>query len=463
MKKKNIIILVASLSMVASLGTACGVLTASLRSPVAVKADGEKTVAYVNVTTQNGLNEINLLLNLDTEIAGTGGNYQESQSLYWRAANVTHNNVSYEAGLTLFANNPKVLYVSWGSTYPSDTSYHHWQLKKGTVLFETSDTSYVLEDDYNWWQTRLSGGGAGVSWMFQHGGNSAFWNAEIPSFSLADGATGVVNNYTNSDGSKVARYNITADYTKSSAWKSNGVWNSNAFFYSFDDSGDYTLAYNGDSDGHELNLTSAGTGGISETTDLTGKELLLFNFSGLGTETGTDKFVSFYLPSGTLFGGLNQEYGCFLENDYYITIMNDKIVGGTTTSSQDLIYAPVKNFITSYMHMSDTAYDGAGTGSCKGDVYNAAKNAYNALSDNQKFTFCNYDGYADEKARLLAWAAANGDALDASNAIVEKKSSSLLIGASSRGSDVYVAAICAGALALVGAGACFVFRKKRED
>ncbi len=465
MKKKNII-LVASLSMVASLGIAGGVLASSANSAAAVKADGEKTIEYVNVTTQAGLNSDNMLLNIDKPIEGESGSDWKGDC-YWREINVTHNNASYIMGLTVFPSDTDLMYVGWGSTYPNGTGYHHWRLNAGTVLFETDETKYVLEKDYNWWQARQSAGSDSATWIFQHGGTSVdtgagAWNSEIPSFSLADGATGRIDIGSSADGSsKWSRYWISASYTKTSNWKSTSVYSANAFYYSFDDSNTYSLAYNGDSDGHELNLYGAG-GGIEGSTDLSGTEHFLFNFSGLGTTTGTDKFVSFYLPKGTLFGGYNEGYGCYLENDYYVTIMNDKIVGGTTTSTQDLIYGPVKTFISNNMHMGEADYDGEGTGACAA-IYSDVKTAYNALSENQKYAFLNYSGYTDAKARLLAWAAANGDALDTSNNIVTKKSSSLILKGSSSSSNIYAAAICAGALALVAGGAFFVFKKKHEN
>ncbi len=456
MKKKQLI-LVASLSMVASLGIAGGVLASTANSAAAVKAEGEKTVKYVNITTQSGANSGNVLLDIDTTIDGTGVDWKGD--CWWRAINVIHNNTSCEMGLTVFPADNDLIYITWDSTYPADgdTGYHHWRLDAGTVLIETSDTKYVLEKDYNWWWSRLSDGSANVAFLFQHGGNSSFLpKTEIPSFALSDNGEGGIQ-------ANNSRFVFYANYTKSDDWKSVDLGNSNAFFYSTDDSGTYSLAYNGDAEGHNFQLVNNGPeDGLCADTEATGTELFLPYFSGLNTTTGTDQFLSFYLPKGTLFGGISGGYPCFLENDYYFTVMNDKWVGGTTTSTQELIYGPVKTFIADYMHMGDTDYDGTGTGACA-SIYSDVKNAYNALTENQKYAFLNYSGYTDAKARLLAWAAANGDELDTSNNIATKKSSSLILNGSSSGSNFYVAAICAGALALVAGGAFFAFKKKREN
>ncbi len=458
MKKKQLI-LVASLSMVAALGVAGGILASTANSAAAVKAEEEKTVEYVNITTQAAMNENNLYLNIDKSITGTGGNYVSNDKCYWRAANVSHNNKNYEMGLTVFESSPNQVLVGWGKTFPSGTGYHHWHMEAGTTLFETDTKKYVLEKDYNWWQARQSAGNDSATWVFQHGGescDSSAANYEIPSFSLSESVDGGVQT------GDLKRYLMTINYTKSSAWQSNNVYCANAYYYSMDDGGNYVLAYNGDTANHELVLANDGNSGLAASTDVKGSELFLFMFTGLDTTTGSDKFVSFYLPKGTLFGGFNEGYPCFLENDYYITFLNDHLVGGTTMSTQDLIYAPVKNFITSNMHMNDAAYDGTGTGACA-SIYSDVKTAYNTLTENQKYAFLNYSGYTDAKARLLSWAAANGDALDASNSIVAKKSSSLILNGSSNSSNVYALAICAGALALAAGGAFFVFKKKREN
>ncbi len=439
MKKKNIIIL--SASLLSAMAVGAGIVGIAPKA-AEVKAEGKTEVPF-NITTNCAVGEYTIKFNVDQTMPA----FATTPSFTWLIDGVETTMPVYQGEEDA---NTKTLSFAWNGHYPTDTGYHHFRIDAGTVVYEDDTTKYVLEKAYNFWQARHSGGNDTATWVWQHGDS-----ADIPSFSVEDSVSGGPQASFN-------RWLLTANYTKSDGWSvvDGGLWNCCQYLYATGDSTAYSLRYN-TSDKHYCELANA-EGGLAGSTSLTGSEHFILYFEGFDTTTGGDQFVSFYFPRGTLFGGLNDGYRCFLENDYYITVLNGRVFG-TTKSTAELIYTPVQSFIDTNMKMGDTAYDGTGTGSCKGDVYNAAKTAYNTLSDNQKFAFCNYDGYADEKARLLAWAAANGDTLDASNAIVEKKSSSLLIGASSRGSDVYVAAVCAGALALVGVGACFVFRKKRED
>ena len=438
MKKKQLI-LVASLSMVASLGVAGGVLASTANSAAAVKADGEKSTIEFDITTFKAMNGNVVLFNVDTAIP-TITSYP---GFTWIVdGKATACQVSAASSAT------EGMYLVWNGSFTEDPVYRHWRIPAGTLMFESDDAKYVLKNDYNFWRSRHSGGGNFSGWVWQHGSVDSV--AETPSFSFADVDSGV------SDANE-KRYDITIPYTKTGSWKSTDLWNGNAYTYAFDESTDYTLGYTGDDSSNQIYLF----GGIANNSDVSGSERVLIYFSGLGTTTGTDKFISIYFPKGTLFGGCNAGHSCFLENDYYITIMNDHVFG-STKSTASMIYTPVSSFVTNNMHMSDTDYDGTGTGACA-SIYSDVKTAYNALTENQKYAFLNYSGYTDAKARLLAWAAANGDELDTSNNIATKKSSSLILNGSSSGSNVYVAAICAGALALVAGGAFFAFKKKREN
>ncbi len=437
MKKKQLI-LVASLSMVAALGVAGGILASTANSAAAVKAEGEKTTIEFDITTYKTMNANVVLFNVDTEIP----TITSCPTFNWvvngkGAISQVYSGSSATEGM----------YLVWNGTFTEDAVYRHWRIPAGTLMFESDTAKYVLKNDYNFWRTRHSGGGDFSSWVWQHGDSSA---VETPSFSFGDAASGTS---ATADG----RYDITIPYTKTGSWKSASLWNGNAYTYAFDESTDYALGYTADDSNSEIYLL----GEIEDNSNASGSERVVVYFSGLGTTTGTDKFISIYFPKGTLFGGCNAGYSCFLENDYYITIMNDRMFG-STKSTAEMIYTPVNAFVTSNMHMNDAAYDGTGTGACT-SIYSDVKTAYNTLTENQKYAFLNYSGYTDAKARLLSWAAANGDALDASNSIVAKKSSSLILNGSSNSSNVYALAICAGALALAAGGAFFVFKKKREN
>lgn len=447
MKKKHII-LVASLSMVASLGISGGVLAFSPNSARAVKADGEKTTVEFDIGAETAIGDYTI--DFDTDI--------ELPKRNWTAFNWKINGQTKSSAVSSSESAGNSITLEWNGNSPAVlkyNGYYHVQIEAGTKMFETNDTKYVLKNDYNFWYAPLNNDLLNLGWIFQHGGVNANWNSEIPSFSLSDGKDGGIQGGS-------SRFLFTINYTKTGSWKSADLGVGNAFYYSKDDSGTYSLAFNGDESGHKLELANVGESGLALDENAAGKEYFCLYFSGLDTASGIDQFLSFYLPKGTLFGGCGEGRGCFLENDYYFTVLNDHFIGGTTKSTQELIYGPVKTFIKDNMHMGEVDYEGEGKGTCA-SIYSSVKTAYNALTDNQKYAFLNYSGYAEAKARLIAWAAANGDALDASNSIITKKSSSLILKGSSSGSNIYAAAIVAGALALVAGGAFFVFRKKHEN
>lgn len=441
MKKKHIIILSASLLSAMAIGAGIVGITPKAAK---VKAEGKTQVAF-NITTFNAMNPNVALFDLDTAMPTSAS----APEFKWVVDGVKKTTVA------LLNAGDKTLYFAWNGSKPADgdLGYHHFRIDAGTVIFENDDTQYVLENDYNFWLARHSGGNNSAAWVFQHGANGSA--SEVPSFSVGD-ATGAVQ-------SASSRWNLAVPYTKSSAWTVNGggLWNACPYYYAMDDSTDYTIGYNESTAAEDHHFELAG--GLSDSTELTGNVLFLPYFNAFDTATGDDKFISFYFPKGTLFGGLNEGYSCFLENDYYITILKDRVFG-TRQSTADLIYNPVKSFVDSSMKMGDTAYDGAGTGLCKTDgVYAAAKTAYNALNDNQKFTFCNFSGYEDASKRLNAWATANGDTLNSVTGVLSKASTVSLNNGNGGNSTLYVATFTTGALLVVTAASVFFYRKKRQD
>ena len=79
--------------------------------------------------------------------------------------------------------------------------------------------------------------------------------------------------------------------------------------------------------------------------------------------------------------------------------------------------AAVQEFVNNYMHMSDDAYNGNGTGLCKSaGTYNAAKAALLALGADAIEEFKSNSDFDAAQARYEAWALANGDAAPYSQA-----------------------------------------------
>lgn len=451
MKKKNIII--ASASLLSAMAIGAGIVGISPKA-AEVKAEG-KTEVLFNLTNFNTLNANIVVLDADTDLSAIASNYATK----WVVNGQEKTTYTMDHGTAGQAGTSLIL--TWnGSSLPKDNMYSHYRLDAGTVIYENETTKYVLEKEYNFWRALHSGGGNFGDWVGQHGtwGN----NVEIDrSFSLKDSSGGAIQ-----VGEGLNRWALPIDYVKSSEWQSNGVFWGNGFLYATNDSADYSLAYTLDDEGHALYLYGNDeTGvGLEKTTSLTGQEYFLISFSGFDTTTGDDKFLSFYFPKGTLFGGCNAGYPCFLEHDYYITILKDRIFG-STESTANLIYTPVKSFIDDNMKMGDSAYEGEGTDLCKTDgTYAAAKTAYNALTENQKFAFCNFPGYTDAFNRLTAWATANGETLNSTTGEISKSSSFTILGDGDKDNNtLYYAVLAISALLVITVTSAFYFRKKRHN
>ena len=442
MKKRNIII--ASASLLSAMAIGAGIVGISPKA-AEVKAEGKTEVLFdIGVNTACGEFTMNFTADMELPVHK------------WTAFNCFINGEEKEIAVLELTAASETMVLAWAGNYPKDTAYRHYQIKAGTTIFETSDSKYVLRNDYNFWRARLSGGGDGADFVWQHGQTTV---SEVPSFSVADSTSGGAQAFAN-------RWLLTANYTKSSEWQVNrdGLWCTCEYFYAMNDSTDYSLKYNTDNEtGHFIEL-AADEGGLQGSTSLTGSEHFIMYFNAFDTTTGTDQFISFYFPKGTLFGGLSSGYHCFLEHDYYITVLKDKIFG-STESTADLIYNPVKSFIDTNMKMGDAAYEGEGTDLCKTDgTYEAAKAAYNALSDNQKFTFCNFPSYADAFNRLTAWATANGETLNSATGEISKSSSFTILGDGDKdNSTLYYAVLAVSALLVITVTSAFYFRKKRHN
>jgi len=148
-----------------------------------------------------------------------------------------------------------------------------------------------------------------------------------------------------------------------------------------------------------------------------------------------------------------------------VNILNLKFFSG---GSQDIGKTSdclgLESFITNNMHMDDEAYKGAGTGLCKTDgTYSAAKTAFNALNKHQKELFVSNDAYADEYARLSAWAKANGDAFDSNNTLVASSIRNLVV---SKNTTKLIPVIISS-IAILGAASFGIVlmlkRKKKEN
>lgn len=101
----------------------------------------------------------------------------------------------------------------------------------------------------------------------------------------------------------------------------------------------------------------------------------------------------------------------------------------------------------------------AQNGSCS-TYYADAKAAYLALSEDEKATFSTNPAYASARARLAAWADANGDVLDASSGTISVKARILPF--DNDGDSAAMAGIALASFAIVAAGLLIVLKKRHK-
>ena len=129
----------------------------------------------------------------------------------------------------------------------------------------------------------------------------------------------------------------------------------------------------------------------------------------------------------------------------------------------------IYSFIRNNMRMGDTSLSGDGVGACKSNgYYAAAKAAFNGvgLTNEERAAFFNElnTQYAAARARLSAWARANGESFDAGDSVLKANNlNSRLTGFTSGDSNdavLIVAILSAGALAI---GGLALTRKRRNE
>ena len=122
----------------------------------------------------------------------------------------------------------------------------------------------------------------------------------------------------------------------------------------------------------------------------------------------------------------------------------------------------VADFIDNYMYMDDYTEN---LGYCK-DVshhyYADAKAAFNALFPEQRALFASEDTYADARARLQNWAAANGDVFDVNNTLVKAYQGTFGGLTNNDPTAIAVAGLIGGMLLATGVGVLVIRRKKQK-
>ncbi|MCR5185037.1 MAG: hypothetical protein K6C32_03035 [Bacilli bacterium] len=155
------------------------------------------------------------------------------------------------------------------------------------------------------------------------------------------------------------------------------------------------------------------------------------------------------------------------------------VVGGQVTISSDITYYAkysqdandhVEEFIGVELHFDVNVIavsNTSDTGACRGDsgYYKLAEQVYTNFTNYQRETFCTKEGtrYADARARLAAWADANGDYLDLTTYQITKKSAK--IGNTVSSSFNSIGTIIVSSIILISsiAFAVMVIRRKKHS
>ena len=121
-------------------------------------------------------------------------------------------------------------------------------------------------------------------------------------------------------------------------------------------------------------------------------------------------------------------------------------------------------FMAKFMKLATVATDNEGTGQCvSAGWYSRAKTAFNAMSADARELFLTDAAYADGAARLIKWATANGEEINASNLLVTASSNHLFINNSKQSTNVVLIVVIAVAISsLAFMGFAFFSRKRKH-
>ena len=153
-------------------------------------------------------------------------------------------------------------------------------------------------------------------------------------------------------------------------------------------------------------------------------------------------------------------------NQFYcksITVYGPQSNDSLTSDAQ-----AVYTFEETNMHLDD--YDPElhvgvdGSNWCKDDdshhYYSTTKSAFNSLSVEQRRLLLENSAFADAKARLLAWATANGDSLDANNQLAQA-SRIPFVGFNSESANTSAIIIIVSMISIICIGGYFFLRKRK--
>lgn len=148
-----------------------------------------------------------------------------------------------------------------------------------------------------------------------------------------------------------------------------------------------------------------------------------------------------------------------------INIQSIKLYSTTTTetdisTSSDCV--GLETFIDTYLHMNYVD----NLGYCKDNehhYYTTAKSAFNSLNEHQRTLFTSNSAYTSEWARLQAWANANGDSLNSSTLLDEKKNPLVLFNLSNNQGATGTIIVIVMSFLTCTLCASYVINKKRKN
>ena len=125
----------------------------------------------------------------------------------------------------------------------------------------------------------------------------------------------------------------------------------------------------------------------------------------------------------------------------------------------------VSDFSVNFMHPEISFDNNADTGACRGEegYYAKAKAAFNVMPEESRNYFLNNGTYENYRARLAAWAEANGEAFD-SNDMLNPVSPSISNLAIFNSNNNYLIIVVTAAIATISlAGVFFIIRKRKHQ
>ena len=205
------------------------------------------------------------------------------------------------------------------------------------------------------------------------------------------------------------------------------------------------------------NITSVDVWAKAYSGSYTGATLNVGDQSKEGNFTTSYAEYNFTLTAGTTSLAISTPNSSSRINIQQVVVhSNGDVEIGKTTDCLGL-----EEYIDNNLHMSDYT---SSQGWCKDNehhYYTTAKTAFNALNLHQRTLFSSNSAYAAEWARLSAWAAANGDSLNASTQLAAGRIN--LLTSINADSNTAAIVVIISTVSVLAVGGYFFLRRKKEQ